>query len=263
MSAIVKSLASLGDGAGLAVARHLEGALRCFLSGENATNEPRFLRFMLGEPHPLANFAFIADPNSVEDTRAGVLPLLTCRQPSGVLFTAMPSEDVDAQLSEYGYVRESMPVLAIDIDDLAATTLPDGYAFSRIEDIAGSQAWTAVAADASPIPPRLAEAFSPEAVGLEATGPTQCFAIWKDGRAVATSMLHLQSGLAGIYCVSTLAAERGLGLGGHVTAEALRVAANLGYRVGVLQSTADGLRIYRRLGFQELGTMPLYLRTGL
>ena len=77
---------------------------------------------------------------------------------------------------------------------------------------------------------------------------------------VAVSMLYLAGGLAGIYCITTLAEERGKGLGAHVTAETLRVAQRLGYGVGVLQSSAAGHSVYEGLGFRDVGSVPMFIR---
>ena len=77
---------------------------------------------------------------------------------------------------------------------------------------------------------------------------------------VATSMLYLANGLAGIYCVTTLAAERGRGLGAHLTAEALRAAGRLGYGVGVLQASTAGRSVYLGLGFRDVGSVPTFIR---
>lgn len=73
-------------------------------------------------------------------------------------------------------------------------------------------------------------------------------------------MLYLADGLAGIYCVATLPAERGKGLGAHVTAESLRAALPLGYGVGVLQATEAGHGVYRGLGFTDVGSVPMFIR---
>lgn len=95
---------------------------------------------------------------------------------------------------------------------------------------------------------------------MAADAQTQFFGIRHEGRLVATSLLFLAGGVAGIYSVATLPEERGKGLGAHVTAEPLRVAHALGYGVGVLQSTASGHPVYRRLGFEQVGSVPLFVR---
>jgi GNAT superfamily N-acetyltransferase len=77
---------------------------------------------------------------------------------------------------------------------------------------------------------------------------------------VAISLCFLADGLAGIYSVATLREKRGKGLGGHDTAEALRAAQELGYRVGVLQSWEEGHSVYRRLGFEDFGGVPMFIR---
>jgi len=74
------------------------------------------------------------------------------------------------------------------------------------------------------------------------------------------SKFGLANGLAGIYCVATLPAERGRGLGAHVTAEALRAAGRLGYGVGLLQSSAAGHSVYQGLGFRDVGSVPMFIR---
>ena len=101
------------------------------------------------------------------------------------------------------------------------------------------------------IPPR----FADEAVPHRWIGRV-------DGRVVATSRVSTAAGVAGLYAISTLAAFRGRGYGRALTIAALRAAASIGYRIGVLQSSDLGYGVYRKLGFRELFTYDVWVHPG-
>jgi GNAT superfamily N-acetyltransferase len=79
------------------------------------------------------------------------------------------------------------------------------------------------------------------------------------GQPVATSWLSIGAGVAGIYGVATLPDARRQGLGTALTLAPLIDARAMGYRIGILQSTAMGYNVYRRLGFQEYCQFSVYL----
>jgi GNAT superfamily N-acetyltransferase len=70
-----------------------------------------------------------------------------------------------------------------------------------------------------------------------------------EGKPVTSLMLYLSSGVAGLHAVSTLKEYRGRGFGRIISRIALLKAFKIGYKVGVLQASALGERIYRKLGF--------------
>jgi GNAT superfamily N-acetyltransferase len=83
-----------------------------------------------------------------------------------------------------------------------------------------------------------------------------------DGRPVATSRVSIGGGAAGLYAILTLPSHRGRGFGRAMTLAALRAAAGLGYRIGVLQSSDLGYSVYQRLGFRQLFSYDIYVHPG-
>jgi GNAT superfamily N-acetyltransferase len=76
-----------------------------------------------------------------------------------------------------------------------------------------------------------------------------------EGRPAASSAVFFHDGIAGIYFVATLPEFRRKGLGRSITFAPLRKAREAGARGAILQASALGEPVYRRLGFQRYGTM--------
>jgi GNAT superfamily N-acetyltransferase len=242
---------------------HLDPALRSFFRGARVENEERFFRLVTRLPHPLGNFAVVSQSDELTTTEEVIRPLLDCGQPSAILYPAgTVAQPIDTHLREHGYMPLEMPVMAVDIDSLPVTSLPEGYTFQRVVGGQAAELWTDTFTEGYELPSEMADfiRIPTEEFAKSADLGLYFFAILREEKPVSTSVLYLHEGLAGIYCVATLPHERGRGLGTHITAEPLRFAQEMGYHVGVLQASEMGFPVYQKLGFQTFEPVPMYLR---
>lgn len=79
------------------------------------------------------------------------------------------------------------------------------------------------------------------------------------GRLVASSLLYLSEGVAGISFVATVPEARRRGYGAAMTWAALEAGRRAGARVGYLQASAMGRPVYEAMGFREVSRYPIWM----
>ena len=89
--------------------------------------------------------------------------------------------------------------------------------------------------------------------------PFRSYLALLNGQPVGTSQLFISAGVAGIYNVTCVPEARGQGIGAAITLAPLLDARTMGYRIGILQASQLGYKVYRRLGFQDYGKLSVYL----
>jgi GNAT superfamily N-acetyltransferase len=175
------------------------------------------------------------------------------------------------RLANAGLTLEgSAPAMAANLDDVPLDEpAPDGLEIVPVTDAGTLQEFlTIVEADwlewaggvATPVQRRTLDAFAREIPRRLPSEPVPLRWLGRvDGQPVATSRVSIGGGAAGLYAILTLPSHRGRGVGRAMTLAALRAAAAIGYRIGVLQSSDLGFGVYRKLGFRELFTYDLYV----
>ena len=134
----------------------------------------------------------------------------------------------------------------------------------RVHDRETVDAWFSVFAPAFELSRAAASAFRDLIIagGFGDDAPMRNYVGYVGGEPVATGSLVPAAGVGGIYNIATRANRRGRGIGRTITWTLMCEAAAAGYQVAILWSTAAGLPVYRRLGFQERVRVPTYLGPG-
>jgi ribosomal protein S18 acetylase RimI-like enzyme len=98
------------------------------------------------------------------------------------------------------------------------------------------------------------------------TTPSRGFTCWvgyRDALPVATAATVVSDGVIGLYNVATVPDERGRGYAEAVTRHAIADASRQsGLGRVILQSTAQGERLYKRLGFREVSRVVVFNSNG-
>jgi GNAT superfamily N-acetyltransferase len=153
--------------------------------------------------------------------------------------------------------------MAVILANLAEDLLPvDDLYIHPVTDESSLQDWCLALANGFEVPSDrvgfLVESWQ-KLMRLVDTKTTKAYlARWKD-KPVATSLLQMGGGVAGIYAVATIPEARRKGIGAWVTLKPLLHAREIGYKGGILQSSAMGHGVYQSLGFQDCCRITSYI----
>jgi GNAT superfamily N-acetyltransferase len=220
-----------------------------------------FFRWRTPVPHAWYNGMISSEPpgpDASETVRATVeyfkghgVAAFTWWLPPG-----LRADDWSPHLLPHGFAFDQRtPGMARDLADLPALEAP-GLDIRRVEDRETLRAWAHTFTAGYELPESFVDPLFELYNGLcGPERPLRSYLAYRDSEPVATSSLFLGAGVAGIYDVATLPAARGQGIGSAATLAPLLEARDLGYRVGILQSSPKGLRVYERLGFRTVCAM--------
>jgi GNAT superfamily N-acetyltransferase len=90
--------------------------------------------------------------------------------------------------------------------------------------------------------------------------PAHLYMARADGVPACTVLTYEKDGECGVYFVATLPEARGRGLATALMTHALLAARDRGCTTTSLQATARGRPVYERLGYRDIGAMPMWER---
>ena len=172
---------------------------------------------------------------------------------------SMRPSDLWLRLEAHGFTGAVEPGMAADLERLPDVEMPAGLQIERIRSTTDLDSYARV----------LSLGFGEGAVEAawlrtmyERIGVDNKY--WQhflgrlEGRPVATASVLLAAGVAGLYFVNTVPAERGRGFGTAMSRWPLIGAHDMGYRVGVLGSSPMGHGLYEQLGFHDVCEVLVY-----
>jgi GNAT superfamily N-acetyltransferase len=236
----------------------------------------------LGIPSPAFNLAIGRFSVAAADTRIAEISARFRRRAMPLSWWILPDstpDDLEARLARAGFGHaQRLPAMALDLATLVNEGLPAGVAMDEVRDAEAYGPAVDVLIDAFQMPADLREpvigAFGNLSAGpLAEPGVARSAAEpraaeWADsavaartvvarldGEVVGTALVVIDGPIAGIYNVGVRESARGRGIGRAVTAEVARIARATGCGLAILEASAIGAPVYRRLGFREVGTV--------
>ena len=174
--------------------------------------------------------------------------------------------DLGDSLQAHGFVHEEdIFGMATDLSRLPDDReLPAGV---EIREATGEQdlrTWSTTMVSAFGMPESVVDTYIQWLLPLttQEHSPVHLYIGWLDGVAVATQLLVLGAGVAGIHYLGTLPSARGRGVGGAVCLNTLREGRARGYRIGVTEAETMAVGTCRRLGLKEYYTVSVYIWKG-
>lgn len=228
------------------------------------------LWFVTGIPFPRFNRVLRAqfEPDDIDARIEAALAPFKSRKVPVIWHTGPTTRpaDLGQRLIAHGLTQTGdEPGMAVDLlaldDD---PPVPSALTIEQVGDVEALKRWSHIFALAFGLPDWVGDAiFGIEtSLGLGQHAPRRLYVGLLKGEPVATSLLFLGAGVAGIYCVTTVPDARRQGIGKAMTLVPLLKARAMGYRIGTLHSSPMGLGIYRGLGFQEYCELGRYVWTG-
>jgi GNAT superfamily N-acetyltransferase len=224
-----------------------------------------FIRFSTGISDPIFNGVFRAQltPEAIDSVIEENLAYFKSKQVPCLWFIGPlthPSA-LGVHLERHGFtLDEEDPCMVVDLQSInEELPVPDGLTIRVVQDGETLKTWGSLVAEANGASRQIQDQLSVVEADLGLDLNRLRYLGYRNGSPVASSALVIHAGVAGVYAVSTLPAARRQGVGTAMTLAPLRDARKLGLSLGTLQASRLGYPLYRRIGFQDVFKVSMYL----
>lgn len=169
---------------------------------------------------------------------------------------------IPEMLGQLGWQRyRRSPAMAVEVESITESPDIPGLNFEIAENERKRKLWAEILNSSVGLNQK--QVFEAVKVELKLKGPKYNsqyrYLGYLFDEPVATGLLNLSSGLAGIYCIATIPRARKMGIGTAITLKAIEHSRELGYKVAVLTSSEMGYNVYKRIGFEDIFAYSNYL----
>jgi len=246
------------------IASHFDSFFRVILDGEDTAKTEEYFSITTGLPHGIANLIISRSGTDLNLTRELITPRTSVDYPTAVAILEEPIGPVTELVNKLGCTaRETIHCMAADLQSIPSLENTDNLQILEV-DQNEHKLWVDVMSEGYELPRDFVERIGPGAQRI-----TNCpdniqfrfFLALESGVPTSTSAHMIPDGVIGIYDVSTRPAYRGRGMGRFITLAPLLKARDEGYKTAVLQASEMGAPIYEKIGFESVGTFPLYFNS--
>jgi len=226
-----------------------------------------FFRYSTGIPFPLLNAVIetqIPSEFAIKKIKENItffgkrqVPFLWMIGPSS------SPRNIGELLTKNGFILEKQPGMACDLKPLSTNRDPlDQIEIIKVDNIETLKVWNDVVLTGFELPKEILSDFFYQAFSykiLSEHPSASAFLAYYNKQPVASSLVCYETGVAGIYNVTTLEEARGKGIGTAITLTPLIEAKNLGYETAILHSSEMAYNMYKKMGFKEYCTIEMYI----
>jgi len=152
--------------------------------------------------------------------------------------------------------------MALDLSGMKRPEpMPEGLVIEEVQDLEALESWSRLVTSVYEFPPYAANSWLRlhAAMGLGEDASWHHYLARRNGQPVAASSLFLGKDAALVASVATVPDARRQGIGTAVTLEAVAEAGRRGKSIAVTCSSDMGEDVYRKIGFEEICKMSMYL----